>query len=167
MSKSLGVFAGSFDPFTKGHSSVVNMALDVFDRILIVIAHNSNKKTLFTPARRADMICSIIDDEFPKGRVSVSVLSSILIADYAFEANASLIRGVRTNSDFEYEMQMSIINKRIRPSVQTVIFPAHDDMTGVSSSTIKQMLNFFGWEGAVRPYVHPVVLEALKKESSL
>jgi pantetheine-phosphate adenylyltransferase len=151
------IYPGTFDPFTNGHLDVLERALNIFDRVDIVLAENSQKKTLFTLEERKKIIETVIRD-FPS--VKVHVLKEGLLADYARQAGANaIVRGVRQVKDFEYEFQMSLLNRHLYPEVTTVFLMPNVKYTYIASSIIREVAML---GGDVSKFVHPYVLGMLE-----
>lgn len=156
MSKQKAIYPGTFDPFTNGHLDVFERAVNIFDTVTVVIAENSQKNTLFTLEERKEMIEEVI-----KGHknASVEVLHDGLLADYARQVGAhAIIRGVRQVKDFEYEFQMSLLNRHLNPEVTTVFLMPNVKYTYVASSIIREVAML---GGDVQNFVHPCVLKKL------
>lgn len=156
MSKQKAIYPGTFDPFTNGHLDVFERAVNIFDTVTVVIAENSQKNTLFTLEERKEMIEEIITGH---KNASVEVLHDGLLADYAREVGAhAIIRGVRQVKDFEYEFQMSLLNRHLNPEVTTVFLMPNVKYTYVASSIIREVAML---GGDVKNFVHPCVLKKL------
>jgi pantetheine-phosphate adenylyltransferase len=148
---SLAVFPGSFDPITNGHLDVVDRALRVFSRVRMAILVNPDKQPLFTVEERVEII-----REAYRGnrRVEVDTFSGLLV-DYAQRVGASvIIRGIRAISDFEYEFQMALMNRRLKPEIETVFMMPAESYSYVSSRLVKEV---FQLGGRVSDVVPPVV----------
>ena len=157
--KSKAIYPGTFDPFTNGHLDVLDRALNIFDEVEVVIGENSQKKTLFTVNERLEMIREIVI-EFPG--VTVAVLHDGLLANYARQVEArAIVRGVRQVKDFEYEFQMSLLNRHLYPEVTTVFLMPNVKYTYVASSIIREVAML---GGDVSKFVHPCVLAMLHKK---
>ncbi|NTV01291.1 MAG: pantetheine-phosphate adenylyltransferase [Chlorobiaceae bacterium] len=153
------IYPGTFDPFTNGHLDVLERAVNIFDRVDVVMAENSQKHTLFSVEERMTMIREVVS-VFPN--VGVDVLHDGLLADYARSAGAKVIvRGVRQVKDFEYELQMSLLNRHLYPEVTTVFLMPNVKYTYVASSIIREVAML---GGDVSKFVHPYVLEMLSKK---
>lgn len=150
------IYPGSFDPITNGHLDIVKRGLGIFDKIIVAVLHNPAKKSLFTVQERLEMIDQSLVD-LP-GAESDSFDG--LLIDYADQKNAAaILRGLRAVSDFDYEFQMALMNRRLNRDVQTIFL-----MTGLrwiftSSSIIKEAAAF---GGDVSGMVPPVVEQRLK-----
>lgn len=146
----IAVFAGSFDPPTKGHINLIQRALRISSNIHlhVIVGDNPSKKTLFTAEERLEMLRGEFD--FITGDFTVNEVSRIkpvifdgLIVNYAKVHLASLmIRGVRTANDFEYENQLAAINKQICPGIDTILLPTESSLSTVSSSAVKELARF-------------------------
>jgi len=153
------IYPGTFDPFTNGHLDVLERALNIFAEVVVVIAENSQKRTLFSFEERFDMITRVVQDY---SSVSVEVLHDGLLADYARQLGArAIVRGVRQVKDFEYEFQMSLLNRHLYPEVTTVFLMPNVKYTYVASSIIREVAML---DGDVSKFVHPCVLEMLQQK---
>ena len=132
----IAVYPGSFDPITNGHLDILNRACRVFDKVIVLVAHNPNKHSNFTPEDRVAMIKEAIKDN-----PNVEVYSDTgLTVKFAKEHHAThLIRGLRAVSDFEYEFQLASANEFVDSSIDMVFFMARGDKTFISSSAIMEM----------------------------
>ena len=132
----VAVYPGSFDPITNGHLDILSRACRVFDKVIVLVAVNPNKRSNFSPAERVEMIKEATKDF---GNVEV-VSDSGLTVKFAKEHNAThLIRGLRAVSDFEYEFQLASANEFLDASIDMVFFMARGDKTFISSSAIMEM----------------------------
>jgi pantetheine-phosphate adenylyltransferase len=152
------VYPGTFDPITRGHLDVINRSRNLFSEIVILIAFHNEKNPLFSVSERKDMIA-----ESTKDMENVAVDSHKgLLVDYAADKNIKvIIRGLRAISDFEYEFQMALMNRKISPSVETIFFVPHESYTYLSSGLIKQIIAV---GGDVSPFVPPIVNRYLKEK---
>ncbi len=148
---SLAVFPGSFDPITNGHLDIVERGLRLFDRVRMAILVNPEKQPLFSVEERV----AIIREAYARQpRVEVDTFSGLLV-DYAQRVGASvIIRGIRAISDFEYEFQMALMNRRLNPRIETVFMMPAESYSYVSSRLVKEV---FQLGGRVRELVPPVV----------
>jgi pantetheine-phosphate adenylyltransferase len=153
---SLAVFPGSFDPITNGHLDIVDRGLAVFDRVRMAILVNPDKRPLFTVEERV----AIIREAYRGNpRVDVDTFSGLLV-DYATRVGASvIIRGLRAISDFEYEFQMALMNRRLNPGIETVFMMPAESYSYVSSRLVKEV---FQLGGRVSDLVPPVVEKRLR-----
>lgn len=152
------VYPGTFDPLTKGHLDVINRARKLFSKIIILVAHHNEKNPLFSVEARKRMI-----KESVRGMKNVEVDSyDGLIVDYAKKKKISVvIRGLRAISDFEYEFQMALMNRKISPEVETVFLVPHESFTYLSSSLIKEIISV---GGNISHFVPEVVKKFVKEE---
>jgi pantetheine-phosphate adenylyltransferase len=155
---SLAVFPGSFDPITNGHLDIVDRGLAVFDRVRMAILMNPEKRPLFSVEERVALI-----REAYRGnpRVEVDTFSGLLV-DYARRVGASvIIRGIRAISDFEYEFQMALMNRRLDPRIETVFMMPAESYSYVSSRLVKEV---FQLGGRVTELVPPIVEKRLSEK---
>ena len=138
MKKRIAIFTGSFNPFTRGHQSIVERGLKLFDEIIIAIGRNSEKQVRKSEEERCSEIAEWFIDE---PRISVQTYN-MLTVDFAKEVGADFIlRGVRTMKDFEYELQMADIN-RLLSGIETVVLFAETDKVNISSSLVRELQAF-------------------------
>ena len=154
-SSKVAVFAGSFDPITRGHEDLMRRALRFADRLIVAVAVNVAKQPLFTYDERVALISASLADE---PRIEVRQFQGLLV-DFARDAGATmLVRGLRAVTDFEYEYQMAMMNRHLAPGLETVfLLPSHET-SFVSASLVREVARF---GGDVAPFVHPVVAQAL------
>lgn len=155
------IYPGSFDPPTLGHVNLVERALTIFKKIIIAVATNTSKASLFTPEERV----ALLQDIFKKNpNVEVTHFHGLLV-DYARQRRVSvLLRGLRTNNDYEYELQMAFSNKSIDPHMETIFLMTENQYSHISSTLIKEIA-FFG--GPIKKMVHPLVEKAVRKKIKL
>ena len=152
----IAIYAGSFDPVTRGHEDLIGRSLEFVDRIVVAVANNSSKAPLFTIEERVALIKESLGDD---PRVDVRSFSGLLV-DFAKEVGASLlIRGLRAVSDFEYEYQMALMNRHLSPSLETVFMVPSLDTTYISASLVREVARY---DGDVTGLVHPIVAKALR-----
>ena len=151
----IAVFAGSFDPFTLGHLDIVQQALNIFDRIIIGVGVSGSKTPLLEANDRVDLIRQLFSSE---DKVEVENFEG-LVVDFAKKKKADcLLRGLRTEADFSYEMPMAMTNHKIAPEIQTVFLPTKSQFAYVSSSLVKELF-FHG--GDISSFVPQTVIERL------
>ena len=152
----IAIYPGSFDPITNGHLEILKRALTIFDRVIMLVAINPEKKSRFSPEERVAMIKETINDE----RVSVDSYNGLTVK-YAKEHGAThLIRGLRAVTDFEYEFQLASANDYIDPSIDSVFLMSKAEKSFINSSTIIEMHQ----KGIdVSSLVPPAVLKRLNK----
>ena len=135
----IAVYPGSFDPVTNGHLDIIDRSQALFDHLLVAIAHNSNKKSLFSVEERVSLLQEVL-----KGRANVEVKTfSTLLVDFVHQEKAStIIRGLRAVSDFDYEYAMYQANSEMYPEVDTVFLLASREYSFLSSSIIKEFARY-------------------------
>ena len=135
----LAIYPGTFDPITNGHVDVIERACRMFDKIIVVIAINIKKKTLFSEDERLEMAKDSLNH---LDNVEVIVHHGLTV-DVAKEHNAiAIVRGIRAVSDFEYEFQIALMNRKLRPDIHTVFFTPHENYTYLNSSVIREMSRY-------------------------
>lgn len=164
------VVAGSFDPITNGHVWLVRRALQLARKVTVVVGVNPSKKYLFDDGERNSIVKLVLAYELLMEdfeRVEVVNLEGQLLVNYAKSIGAdSLIRGIRNTMDFTYESEILLINRKIQPMVETVFLVPPRDLTEVSSSTVKGLVGFEGWQESIADYVHPIVIDRLDRKNS-
>ena len=137
----IAIYPGSFDPIPLGHRNVIKRAAGCFDKLIVCVMVNAEKVNtgLFTPGERVDMIRRVVKD-FPNVEVDYS---NALVAEYAREKGAcALVKGLRAASDYEYELQMALINRKLNPQLETLFLPSSAKYTYISSSVVKEMASY-------------------------
>lgn len=151
----IAVYPGSFDPLTNGHLDIIQRSCALFDKLIVAVALNQRKQPLFTLEERIAMVRSVSDP----AKVEVDTIDGLLV-DYAHTKGASaVVRGLRAVADFEYEFQMTLMNRRLAPDVETVFLMTRDDHSFVSSSLVKEVASF---GGAIDEFVPASVAAQLK-----
>jgi pantetheine-phosphate adenylyltransferase len=156
------IYPGSFDPVTNGHLDIIERGLSLFDKIIVTILENPAKHSLFTVEQRMELLRESLKEM--NSHVEVASYGGLLV-DYAVKRNAqAILRGMRAVSDFEYEFQMALMNRKLNRDIQTVFL-----MTGLrwiftSSSIIKEAVKF---GGDIESMVPPAVYRELKKKYNL
>ena len=152
------IYPGSFDPITRGHIDLVERASRLFDEVVVAVADSKSKLTLFTLEERVELIQKTTE-HLPD--VSVVGFTGLLI-DFARQMNTNIvIRGLRAVSDFEYEFQLSWMNRQLEPDIETLFFAPAENYAFVSASLVKEIAQF---GGNVSKFVHPEVNKALMKK---
>ena len=158
MSEIIAIYPGSFDPLTNGHVDIIQRGSRLFDRIVVGVLINSEKAPLFTIPERVDIARNVFR-EWPN--VEVDTFDGLLV-DYARRRNAGVIvRGLRAISDFEYEMQMALMNRHLNPNVETVFMMPAEPYTYVSSRLVKEVAAL---GGSVTNLVPRLVEERLREK---
>ena len=159
--KKIAVYPGSFDPITYGHLDIINRGLKVFDEIIVAVACNSQKNSLFSFDERVEMIRQVVGDQ---ERVSVDTFTGLLI-DYVASRKANVvIRGLRAISDFEYEFQIAQMNSCISQNVETLFMMTSLQYGYLSSSIVKEVCSL---NGNIDGFVPPEVKTALRAKYGL
>jgi pantetheine-phosphate adenylyltransferase len=153
----VALFPGSFDPFTNGHLDLARRAAVLFDRVVIAVAHNSAKTALFTPEERLEMIEASI-----RGMRGASAIHfSGLLVDCARRVGAhTIIRGLRAVSDFEFEFQMALMNRRLAPAIEIAFLMPSQEFSYLNSTLVKEVARH---GGRVRGLVPPLVERRLRE----
>ena len=156
----IAIYAGSFDPFTKGHQNVIDRGLRVFDKIIVALAHNVSKKTIFSLDDRVEIIKEIYKD---RDNIVVDSFEGLLV-DYSKKIGTSvLLRGMRSVSDFEYELQMALANKTLYYEIETIFIVTDSKYSHISSSLIREIVSL---GGSVKKMVPGVVERRLKEKQN-
>jgi pantetheine-phosphate adenylyltransferase len=135
----IAIYPGTFDPITNGHIDVIERATKIFDKVIVVIAVNSKKVNLFSEKERFEMVQSSLSSY---SNVSVDLITGLLV-EYAALNNASaIIRGVRSVTDFEYEMQIALMNRKMQPEIQTIFMMPNEKYTYLNSSIIREISRY-------------------------
>lgn len=152
------IYPGSFDPITMGHVDVIERAAQMFDRVTVVIARNSKKTPLFNEEERLEMAVESLR-HLPN--VSVTVHDG-LVVDFAEQVGASVIvRGLRAVTDFEYEFQIALMNRKLQPNVSTIFLMPHEKYTYLNSSIIRELGRY---RRELTEFVPTIVAERLKEK---
>jgi pantetheine-phosphate adenylyltransferase len=153
----IAIYAGSFDPITRGHEDIILRSLQFVDRLVVAIATNIAKQPTFSLEERVRLVARTLEGQ---DRVEVREFGGLLV-DFARDEGASLlIRGLRAVSDFEYEYQMALMNRHLSPRLETVFMVPSPDTTYISASMVREVARF---GGDVAGLVHPAVAEALAR----
>lgn len=148
-----------FDPITNGHIDIINRSLTFCDKLYVTIGINPNKKTLFPTQDRIELIEEVKESTSAPSKIEVAAFNGLLI-DFAKQIEANiLIRGIRSVSDFEYELTLAGVNKVLSPTMETIFLPTSPDLAVVSSSMVKEI---FRHQGDVSKFVPDAVLNALR-----
>ena len=149
------VYPGTFDPVTFGHIDIFTRASTLFDKVIILVSTNLSKQPLFTPTERIKMIMDVTSG---MDNVVIDILDGLL-ADYVREVGAcAIVKGLRAVSDFEYEFQMALANKKLYPDAETVFLTTSTENMYLSSSVVKQIAAF---GGDISSFVPEVIRESI------
>ena len=139
--KTIAIYPGSFDPITNGHVDLIHRACKLFDKVIIAIAQNTNKDSFLSIDQRVKAVETAIE---PLTNTRVLSFDSLLV-DFAREHNAQIIiRGLRAVSDFDYEFQLSGMNKRLNPAIETLFMTPSEEFANISSSLVREILSLGG-----------------------
>jgi pantetheine-phosphate adenylyltransferase len=153
----IAIYPGSFDPPTRGHEDLIRRALGLADRVIVAVAVNLAKQPVFPLEERLALLRTVIG---PEPRVEITSFEGLL-ADYARTSGAAVVvRGLRAAGDFEYELQMALMNRQLNPGLETVFLAPAAHLTFVSSTLVREVARFGGNLGDL---VHPAVSDALRK----
>lgn len=151
----IGVYPGTFDPITHGHTDIIGRSLRIFDSVIVAVAPNPNKHPLFNLAERVEM-AKIVTKEL--GRVEVEFFEGLLV-DYVKRRGAhAVIRGLRAISDFEYEFQMGLVNRKLDHRIETVFLIPSEEYAYLTSSIIKEVASL---GGNLDNFLHPEVAKRM------
>jgi len=158
----VGVYAGSFDPPTVGHMWMIEQAAVLFDELVVALGVNPEKRSTFSVEERNDMLRQCTTG---LRNVRIESFTNEFLIHYARKAGAAFIlRGIRSETDYEYERVMRNINGDLNPEVTTIFLMPPRDIAEVSSSMVKSLIGPSGWQDVIRPYVPESVYQKLLKE---
>jgi len=153
----VAIYPGSFDPITNGHLDLIERGSAFFDKLIVSILRNDEKQALFSVEERMEMLSEVVGGF---SNVEVGAFDGLLV-DYAAQSGASVIlRGIRAVSDYEYELQMALMNRRLRPEIETVFLMAGEAHSFVSSRLVKEVIRL---RGNISGLVPPSVEGRLRK----
>ena len=158
MKKITAIYPGTFDPVTNGHLDIIERASSLFDKVIITVAINSNKKPLFSEDERLDMIKNVTKKY---KNVSVDFFDGLLVS-YAKKKKASvIIRGLRAISDFDYEFQIALTNKKLVPEVNTIFLMPNEKYSFLNSSIVRELASY---NANLKEFVPEYVFKKLKQK---
>ena len=158
MSGRIAIYPGTFDPITNGHLSILSRALKIFDKLIIAILNNPNKEPLFSIEERVEMMRDVLKN---KPNIEIDYYDGLLV-DYAVQKEANvIIRGLRALSDFEYEFQMALMNRKLNRDVQSIFLMTDYKWFYISSTIIKEAASL---GGDISGLVPPLVCRKLKEK---
>jgi pantetheine-phosphate adenylyltransferase len=152
------IYPGTFDPITNGHLDILNRALTLFDNVEVIVGENPGKSPFFTLGERKRLIEESVNRD---KRVKVTLYRGLLVNAVRKGEKAIFIRGLRVVSDFEYELQMAIMNRKLNPDIETVFLMPNEQYIFLSSSMVKDIVKF---KGDISRFIPPVVRRALKEK---
>lgn len=152
------IYPGSFDPFTNGHLDVVQRAAKLFDRVIVAVASNESKHPLFTKEERVALVQKAVV-KLPN--VEADAFDGLLVEYVASKKARAIVRGLRAVSDFEFEFQLALMNRKLDENIETIFMMPKDTYTFLSSRIVKEIARL---GGDVKQFVPPNVQTALKKK---
>jgi pantetheine-phosphate adenylyltransferase len=153
----IGVYPGTFDPITNGHTDIIKRSLRVFDKVIVAVAPNATKRPLFDLSQRVDMVKLTTKD---LTHVEVEPFEGLLVEYIRKRGARAIIRGIRAISDFEYEFQMALMNRKLDNSVETMFFMPSEEFSYLTSGIVKEVASL---GGALEEFVHPEVAIRLRE----
>lgn len=156
------IYPGSFDPITNGHLDIIERGSKLFDEIVVAVLNNPDKKPMFSAPERQSMLAEVLPEiKTENCRITVDSFQGLLV-QYAVKQRASaIVRGIRAISDYEYELQMALMNRRLEPRLETVFLMSAEDFSYVSSRLVKQI---FALGGEIDGLVPPSVKEKMREK---
>jgi pantetheine-phosphate adenylyltransferase len=162
MTKTIAIYPGSFDPITNGHLDIIQRGAKLFDEVIVAILVNTEKAPFFSTEERVEMIQTILRPNY--SNVRVDTFDGLLVK-YAIKQGAKVIvRGIRAVSDYEYELQMALMNRRLEPRIETVFMMPSEAYSYLSSGLVREVSKFGGSvEGLVPPLVEKFLKQKIRK----
>jgi len=157
----IAVYPGSFDPLTNGHLDIIRRGVEVFDRLIVAIAENSRKSSMFTVEERLEIIREVLVDQ---PRVEVEAFEGLTVEYAAKRGAIAILRGLRAVADFEYELQMANMNRKLTQSVETLFMMTSEKYFFVSSQNVKEVAQF---GGDISELVPPQVVARLAAKNGI
>jgi pantetheine-phosphate adenylyltransferase len=152
------IYPGSFDPITNGHLDVIERASKLFDQVVVAVAHNDEKQPLFSLEERLDLLNQTVGK---MKNLRISQFDGLLVEFAAAEQASAVIRGLRAVSDFEFEFQMALMNRKLESSVETIFLMPKEEYTYLSSRLVKEIARL---GGDVSKFVPEVIARALRNK---
>lgn len=153
------IYPGSFDPVTNGHLDVIERARKLFDEVIVAVAMNDQKQPFFTLAERLEMLQKTVGS---LERVQIKTLDGLLVEFAVAERAHAVVRGLRAVSDFEFEFQMALMNRKLEANVETIFLMPKEEYTYLSSRIVKEIARL---GGNIASFVPPLVVEAFAKKN--
>lgn len=160
MNRHIAIYPGSFDPFTNGHMDIVRRGLEIFEKVIIAVACNSEKNGLFSVQERVDLISELVADN---PRVQVDAFSGLLVDYVTRKESRVILRGLRAVTDFEFEFQLAQMNHTVCEQVETLFMMTSPECAYLSSSIVKEVGRL---GGDISKFVPPLMLQALQNKFS-
>lgn len=158
MQHKIGIYPGTFDPITNGHIDILIRGSKLVDKLIIGLSTSFSKNPLFDINERKEMISSYLKQHKLEQKIEVQIFSGLLV-EFARKIKATvIIRGIRAVSDFEYEFQMSCMNARLAPEIETILLPASEEHQFVSSRLVKEIASL---KGDISSFVRPEIAEKI------
>ena len=159
--RNVSIYPGSFDPLTNGHLDLIERGARLFDHLVVAILRNEGKASLFTVEERCEMLCESVKH---LSNVSVEAFDGLLVRFAAEKGARVILRGIRAVSDYEYELQMALMNRKLQPGLETVFMLPGEAYSYVSSRLVKEIYRL---GGDVSHLVPAIVLERLKAKGNI
>jgi len=156
----VAIYPGSFDPFTYGHKNIIERGVQVFGQVVVAVAHNTSKKTVFSVEERVQILNEVFKN---RDDVRVDYFEGLLVEYIKRMGTNIVLRGMRTVSDFEFEMQMALANKTLSSELETVFMVTDSEFSHISSSVIKEVISLNGSAS----HMVPEIVEAKLREKLL
>lgn len=158
----IAIYPGTFDPITNGHLDIIERASQLFDKVIVTVAVNSSKTPMFTTEERVALVRAAVRGARLKN-VTAEAFSGLLVNFARKQRAVVLIRGLRAVSDFEYEFQMALMNRKLAPGITTVFLMPHEKYTYLNSSIVREIARL---NGNFKDFVPPSVYKSMKKKLS-
>jgi len=157
----IGIYPGSFDPITYGHLDIITRSAKLFDKLIVAVLSNPQKKPLFTVDERVEMIKQSVQDI---ANIEIDSFSGLLVDFARLKQAKVIVKGLRAVSDFEYELQMALMNNKLDDEIETIFIMTSTKYSYLSSSIVKEVSSF---GGCVKGLVPPIVEKRLKQKFSI